>query len=225
MLNTIPKMKSRIFYLIMPFYCCLLLYSCTGNYYTSEIREGDILFQNLDCGGLCDAIEAVTEGVNGKDFSHCALVVRVNDSLKVIEAIGDKVQLTSLQAFFTRSGDTTIVKNITLGRLKDEYSQYIPKAVNFAIQQLGVPYDEEFLMNNNKWYCSELIYQSFKLANNQHDFFELQPMTFKEPATHNYFTVWIDYYNNLNKPIPEGEPGINPGLISRSDKIQIINLK
>ena len=47
-------------------------------------------------------------------------------------------------------------------------------------------------------------------------------MTFKSPVTKQFFPAWEDYYNELQKPIPEGKPGINPGVISRSDKIIII---
>ena len=36
-------------------------------------------------------------------------------------------------------------------------------------------------------------------------------------------TIWIDYFNELNIPIPENEPGINPGGISKSKKINIIH--
>ena len=35
--------------------------------------------------------------------------------------------------------------------------------------------------------------------------------------------VWEEYFNKLNIPIPEHEPGINPGGISLSNKIRIIH--
>ena len=187
------------------------------------MQEGDLLFQNLNCGELCDAIEAVTEGVDGKDFSHCAMVVKINDTLKVVEAIGDQVQVNSLKDFYERSGDTVNVQNITIARLNKEFEHLIPGATAFAIQQTGQAYDDEFLLNNGKWYCSELLYQSFKTANDGNDFFILQPMTFKNPKTKEYFPAWADYYKALDRSVPEGEPGTNPGLISRSDKIQILN--
>jgi hypothetical protein len=50
----------------------------------------------------------------------------------------------------------------------------------------------------------------------------LEPMTFKQPDSNDYFPVWVAYYQNLKMDIPEGKPGINPGGISRSDKIAII---
>lgn len=207
----------------MHLYCCILICSCRQPGH-NEFKEGDLLFQDLNCGALCDAIETVTEGINGKDFSHCAMVVSINDTLKVIEAIGGGVQVNSLKTFFKRSGDTISIKNITIGRPKKEYEAIIPKATAFAIQQIGQPYDDEFLLNNNKMYCSELLYESFKAANHNDDFFTLQPMTFKDPETNDFFPAWVDYYQALQEPIPEGEPGINPGLISRSDKIEIIRI-
>jgi len=189
------------------------------------LEEGDLLFQDLNCGELCEAIEAVTEGINGKDFSHCAMVVKINDALQVVEAIGDKVQVTSLHKFFARSGDTTTIQNITIGRVLKKYHPLIAKAAMNAKAHIGEPYDNVFLMNNNSWYCSELLFEVYKKANENKDFFELQPMTFKDPKTKAFFPAWIDYYQQLKQEMPEGKLGINPGLISRSDKIRIVPIQ
>ena len=217
-------MNKKFINILLFLYCCTLAPSCNHSNHSEQLQEGDYLFQNLNCGDLCVAIETVTEGVDGKDFSHCAMVVNVNDTLKVIEAIGEKVQVISLQNFFARSGDTTQIKNVTIGRVKQEFENLIPKAISNAKLLLGQPYDDEFLLSNGKWYCSELIYEAFKQANNQNDFFELEPMTFEDPKTQNFFPAWIKYYKELNTEIPEGKPGINPGLMSRSNKIQIIKI-
>jgi len=218
-------MRIKLFNIILFLYCCTLAPSCNHSHHTEALQAGDILFQNLNCGEMCDAIEAVTTGIDGKDFSHCALVVNVNDTLKVIEAIGDKVQVNSLKDFFARSADTSKIKNLTVGRLKYQYENLIPKATLKLHQHIGQPYDNEFILNNGKWYCSELIYEVFKTANGNKDFFELAPMTFKDPKTQSFFPIWITYYKELNKEIPEGQKGINPGQISRSDKIQIIKIE
>lgn len=188
------------------------------------LQEGDLLFQDLNCGELCDAIEAVTEGANGQDFSHCAMVIRDADSLVVVEAIGNKVQLNSIQKFFARSGDTLAVKNIVVGRVKQPYKELIPVAAANAKALVGQPYDDAFLPNNNKWYCSEVLYEAFRKASNS-DFFELAPMTFKDPRTQAYFPAWINYYRELNVEIPEAIPGLNPGSISRSNKIEIVKIQ
>ncbi len=209
--------------LIIVFSFCFLI-ACNKPVEQNNIQEGDILFQNLDCGELCDAIENVTEGVDGKDFSHCSLVIKDKDSLKVVEAIGGNVQINSLQNFFKRSGDTASVKNITVARVKTKFKNLLPNAENFARQQVGKPYDDEFIMNNGKWYCSELLYEAFKQANNNNDFFTLAPMTFKDPKTKAFFPAWIKYYQDLHAEIPEGKPGINPGLMSRNENIEIIKV-
>ena len=47
-----------------------------------------------------------------------------------------------------------------VGRLKRKYRKYIPEN-HFSLQQVGVPYDDEYLYDNGKYYCSELIYDAF----------------------------------------------------------------
>ena len=50
------------------------------------------------------------------------------------------------------------------------------------------------------------------------------PMTYKQPGTNDFFPAWVEYYNELGKPIPEGLPGCNPGGMSVSDKIEIVGI-
>ncbi len=122
MIEHLNSKHLSFFKLILPL---LLFWGCASQPNNKQntkdhpetLQEGDLLFQDLNCGELCDAIEAVTEGVNGKDFSHCAMVVKINDSLQVVEAIGDQVQVNTLKDFFARSGDTASIQNITVGRV------------------------------------------------------------------------------------------------------------
>ena len=79
-------------------------------------------------------------------------------------------------------------------------------------------------MDNNSYYCSELIYLSFKAANTNKDLFVLNPMTFKSPGSDHYFPVWKKYFDDLGVDVPEGMPGINPGGISRSEIIDIVHV-
>lgn len=182
-----------------------------------QLQDGDLLFQDMDCGPLCDAIEAVTEGYNGNDFSHMGMVYHKNDTIYIIEAAGNAVRLTTLEKF---SKNTK--KPMLIGRLKKKYQKLIPSAINFSIKQLGVPYDDEYVYDNGSYYCSELIYDAFKAANKNKPFFELFPMTYKQHGTNEFFPAWVDYYKEIDKPIPEGLPGCNPGGMSTSDKIEII---
>lgn len=189
---------------------------------TFRLKEGDILFQDIDCGPMCEAIEAVTQGVNDYNFSHIALVVASNDSLYALEAISEGVVLTPIDNFLERSLDSSGKPKVIVGRLKKEYQHLNIKATEYAINQIGTVYDDKFIINNNKYYCSELIYDAYKRANNNQEVFRLYPMTFKPFNSDDFFPVWEEYYKNLEIEIPEGELGINPGGISRSDYITII---
>ena len=200
-------------------YILIFLLGITSAFAQSKIdlKDGDLIFQDMDCGPLCDAIEAVTEGHNGADYSHMGLVYHRNDTLYIIEAAGSAVRLSTLENF---SKNTS--KPMLVGRLKKEYQELIPTAISFSLKQMGVPYDDEYVYDNGSYYCSELIYDAFKEANNGKPFFKLYPMTYKEPGTNAFFPAWVDYYKTINKPIPEGLPGCNPGGISTSNKIDIL---
>ncbi len=182
-----------------------------------SLKDGDLIFQDMDCGPLCDAIEAVTEGYNGNDFSHMGMVYYRNDTIYIMEAAGKAVRLSTLNDFSKNT-----VKPMYVGRLKKEHQNLIQGATAFALQQLGTPYDDEYVYNNGKYYCSELIYDAFLFANGGKPFFRLYPMTYKQPGTKEFFPAWVEYYKAINKEIPEGKPGCNPGGISTSDKIDII---
>lgn len=209
-------MKIKPFAILI-FFICTLQISYGQNNNAITLRTGDLLFQDIDCGDMCDAIEAVTQGYKEMKFSHVGLVEKSNDSIYVIESIGEGVHRISLEKFKNRSS-----KKLLVGRLKKKYAKLIPNAIAFADKQIGMPYDDDFIYGNGKYYCSELIYDAFKSANNNYPFFAMEPMTFKQPGSENYFPVWQKYFDELKMPIPEGKPGCNPGGLSRSRKIKII---
>ena len=223
-ITTFEPMSQRL--LVGVFSAVLCLISCNsttrnpGNIpgQAKALKPGDIVFQDLDCGPMCEAIEAVTEGANGRDYSHCAMIIQEGDSFKVIEAIGEGVVVTSLQDFVRRSS------KIQVARFKQADNAFLQRAIRYAISLKGKPYDDVFLLNNDRYYCSELLYEAFKVANFGKEVFELSPMTFKEPNTHEFYPVWVDYYSQLKCPIPEGKPGLNPGSISRSKNLELLEI-
>lgn len=194
------------------------------DYTKFELKAGDILFQDSDCGPFCESIEKVTFGYKGSKFSHVGLVIPDNkDNLIVIEAISKGVVKTPLKDFFNRSFDENNNSKVVVGRIKQQHSSLITKAIEFSQTKLGLSYDDVFDINNNKYYCSELIYDSFKFANNNEPIFELQKMTYKDPATNATFPIWEEYFKNLGVAVPENEPGLNPGGMSKSDYINIVH--
>ncbi len=180
-----------------------------------KLQSGDLLFLDLDCGPLCDAIESVTKGYNHQKFSHVGKVYLMNDSSFVIEAIGNSVRLTWLPNFLKYS-----TKPALIGRLKNQ--NLVPKAIAFSVSKLGVSYDDDFLYDNGNYYCSELLYDAFKEANSGKPVFKLEPMTYKKVGTNEFEPAWVEYFKKLGTEIPEGKPGCNPGGISLSKELTIL---
>ena len=197
-----------------------------------QLQKGDFLFQDLDSSPLCDAIELVTPGYKGANFSHIGMVVELgdpycinpdydyNDHVRILEALPNKVRTTSIDSFLNRSFDDNNNPKVIVGRLHAEYKNIIPKALEFAKKQIGVNYDEVFILDNGQYYCSELIYEAFA----KDSIFQLQAMTFLHPDSGDTLQTWIDYYLELEVEIPHNKLGINPGVMSLSDKIEIVHI-
>ena len=217
---------------IQAFFLSLLLISC-GNNSNDEfsLQIGDILFQDLDSSPLCDAIEKVTPGYNDYNFSHIGIVVELGDpncinsdyiyenDIKILEAIPEKVKTTRLDSFLNRSFDSDSMPKVVVGRLKKQYHFLIEDAVSFLKSKIGVEYDHYFIEKNNQYYCSELIHEAFS----KDSIFFQKPMTFIEPETGKIMDIWDEYYKNLNFEVPQGKIGINPGIMSISQNIEIIH--
>lgn len=187
------------------------------------LQEGDLLFQDSDCGPFCDAIEKVTQGVNGAKFSHVGMVIKGNNSeYLVLEAITKGVVETPIDTFLNRSFDKEGKPKVLVGRLKPTQQSLVRPAIQSALQHCGKSYDDIFDINNDKFYCAELIYFAFKEANGGTPIFQLRPMTYKDPDTKETFPIWVDYFKKLAKPIPEDQPGLNPGGMSRSIYLDVV---
>ncbi len=200
------------------------------------LQPGDLLFQDLDAGPLCDAIEEVTVGCNGGHFTHVGVVCQreprnqsagsasaPGDCL-VLEAVSEGVRVIPLGQFLERSKDAQNSPKVVVGRLKTEHQPLVPAAVEYGLSLAGRPYDRVFEIGNDAYYCSELIFEMFAHANGSEPVFHLQPMTFKDPDSGATLPVWAEYFDQQGVPVPEGRPGINPGGISRSPRIDIVHL-
>ncbi|MCK9560235.1 MAG: hypothetical protein M0R44_07300 [Candidatus Marinimicrobia bacterium] len=189
------------------------------------LQPGDLLFQDLDGSPLCDAIEKVTRGYRGANFTHIGIVALNSDEqLVVLEAVSKGVTTTTLDKFLNRSHDANGNPKVLVGRLKKKYRHLIDTALREAFTREGKPYDDVFNIENDAYYCSELVYECFRIANSGKPLLILEPMTFKDPGTNMTFPAWQEYFSELNALIPEGAPGLNPGSISRSPVLRIVHM-
>ena len=215
------KVKIRFNVFIILLLCSQTLLANINNNF--KLENGDILFQESKPNSFTKAVQAVTHGYKGAHLSHVALLYFQNNKPYVIEAT-DKVNIVSLSTFMKRSLDKNGNPLVMVGRLKEQYQHLIPEAIKIGISLKGLPYNDNFKIGNTKaFYCSQLVYYCFKKANNGKSIFKLSPMTFKEPGKSKYFKVWIEYFKKLNMHIPEGELGLNPGGMSRSNVLNIVH--
>lgn len=189
----------------------------------TALQHGDLLFNvtSPSRGGVAQAIVSVTEGIDLQHISHVAIVCKEADGqIYALEASGKHgVWLNPIQSYFAHSDHSASGKPLVLlGRLKDP--SVASASVERAKQYLHKPYDYLYGDSDSAIYCSELVHLSYFDANGE-EIFPQQPMSFHD-HTGQVTQFWKDYYKKWHLPVPEGEPGTNPGGISRSSKIEMI---
>lgn len=118
--------------------------------------SGDVIFQSHSRNKLVDAIEGVTES----RISHCGIVGREDSQWVVYEAIGSGVQVTPLGTYLFRGR----AGGYSVYRLKPEHQVHVPETLRYTQTYLGKPYDIRYRMDDEKIYCSELIYKAYQQA-------------------------------------------------------------
>ncbi|MEE9349952.1 MAG: YiiX/YebB-like N1pC/P60 family cysteine hydrolase [Flavobacteriaceae bacterium] len=203
----------RVFIVLSLLYC--------NEEQSKKLQTGDLLFQDLNCGDLCNAIENATLGKNGERFSHIGIVSVEGNEIFVYEAY-DGVSKTPIAKFLKRDLKLNENSSVVIGRLKESFQKFIPNAIKEADKRIGLPYDDAFKLNNNKYYCSEFIYDIFK--NDEKLIFKIKPMTFVNQKTGKTDIVWKTYFEKQKLPIPEGELGCNPIEYYESEHVTILGL-
>lgn len=177
-----------------------------------RLETGDLIFLDLDCGELCDAIETVTLEqfeVSEPRLSHMGVVLREDGQMNIIEAWPDGgVQKTPVTKFLARvKGGENQINGYYIGHFKNEFRDEAARAANAAKQFLGRSYDDEFLTTNDKYYCSELIAEAFNKADSP--WFKYRGMYFGNSSSPAY-SIWKKYFDEKKLPIPTNKLGISP---------------
>lgn len=118
-------------------------------------EAGDMIFQSLPRNELVVAIE----GATNSPYSHCGIVVKREGKWSVLEAIGP-VKYTPLYRWVNQGRKS----NFAVFRLKAPHRALIPAFLEKAAQYKGRPYDSHYDMDDEKIYCSELLFKAFRDA-------------------------------------------------------------
>ncbi|QBA23813.1 hypothetical protein EU348_05770 [Chryseobacterium indologenes] len=197
----------------------LLLVQCHNNVSVStvDIKNGDLLFVTAKETGLSGAINNVTQQQKTASFDHIGILEKKGRKMFVLHAAPKGgSQRQDLKDFIKDQKEEG--QEVIVYRLKPEYQKAIPEAVKKAHSMLGKPYNFNYILDENSYYCSDFVERAFR---DEH-IFKLEPMTFIDPKTGKTNTFWEEFYTKKNLKVPEGEPGCNPNGLAGSDKLERI---
>jgi hypothetical protein len=123
---------------------------------TSQLRDGDLIF-HTSLSAQSQAIQLATHS----PYSHCGILYQKEGQWQVFEAV-QPVQLTPLAAWIARGKDAHFVTK----RLRDAATALTPAALT-RLKTAGQPllgrrYDLYFGWDDDRIYCSELIWKVYE---------------------------------------------------------------
>lgn len=235
MLNYLHKILEKALLLVLAFG----VVACSEGITITDLRNGDLLFV---VNGQGNNITDVTDGVDGLGIDHIAVFSDGN----VVEAIPEYgVVENPLDSFLVRLSDR---ESVLVGRIE---GVDVEESVANARKFLGRPYDDIFMPSDSAIYCSELVQKSFVFkdrlkerdhnvkgmavvrddvkdmnpkvtgSGTKHFVFGTIPMSFHD-STGNVTEFWTKFYSARGLAVPEGEPGTNPGQLSRDPNVKIL---
>jgi Permuted papain-like amidase enzyme, YaeF/YiiX, C92 family len=144
-------------YLLLPAALAVLAFfsmaSAEENLYS--LQEGDIVFSSSPAGQG----KAIIDATNSP-YTHCGIVFQQDGQLMVLEAV-EPVGVTTLKKFVAGC----IPGAFTARRLKNPVAPAAyQKARNWGKEQIGLHYDAQFLWDDKKLYCSELVWKTYEKA-------------------------------------------------------------
>lgn len=197
----------------------ILLVQCSHVYQSNvELKNGDLLFVTAKESGLSGAINNVTQKQKTASFDHIGILEKEGHHMFVLHAApkgGSQKQ--DLKDFIKDQKEEG--QEIIVYRLKPEYQKIISGAIEKANSMLGKPYNFNYILDENSYYCSDFVERAFR----DDHIFKLEPMTFIDPKTGKTNTFWEEFYTKKNVKVPEGEPGCNPNGLAGSEKLERIN--
>lgn len=207
-------LKSKIVFVIFAaFYILCGIVSC-GISKFSGLENGDLLFVTAKDSGLSGAINNVTQKQENASFDHIGILQKSGSQFYVLHAApkgGSQKQ--KLKDFLKEQADDG--QKVFVYQLKPQYKAAVPAAIQKANSMLGKPYNFNYILDENTYYCSDFIERAFR----KDRIFSLEPMTFIDPATGETNTFWKDFYQKKNLEVPEGQPGCNPNGLAASEKV------
>lgn len=215
-MRRILKRNSCRLYLLAVSFSLNLLAGCKSTN-VSGLENGDLLFVTAKETGLSGAISNVTQKQENASFDHIGILEKNRGGTFVLHAAprgGSQKQC--LKVFLKDQADEG--QRVVVYRLKPQFKKAVPAAIQRANSMLGKPYNFNYILNENSYYCSDFVERAFR----DNHVFKLEPMTFIDPKTGKTNAFWEGFYHQKNLKVPEGESGCNPNGLASSDKLERI---
>lgn len=194
----------------------LTLFNCVSNI-KSDLKNGDLLFVTAKNSGISGAINNVTQKKESEKFDHIGILEIKNGKYFVLHASPENgSNRQNLKDFIKNQKEDK--QNIVVYRLKPKFQNSISTALEKANTMLGKPYNFNYILDENSYYCSDFIERIFRTDH----IFKLEPMTFIDPKTGKTNEFWQNFYDKKNIKVPEGEPGCNPNGLAGSEQMMRI---
>jgi hypothetical protein len=181
--------------------------------FSVDLKEGDILFQETG-GEQGKAIKLATKS----RYTHVGVVFDYKGELLVLEAVGP-VKKTKLKDFINRG----INKHYVIKRLKNAEDKLtndnIVKLKEAGDKYLGLPYDIYFGWQNDRIYCTELVWKIYKEILG----IELGRLGKLKDFDLSSFTVRLLMFKRYGLKIPYDEPVIAPSTMFDSKELETVD--
>ena len=162
-------------------------------------------------------ITDATQGIDGLKIDHVAIYHHTDSADYALEAIGKGVVLTPLTAFLNRTKGKEGKPLVAVGRVITDCD--MNTSMKRALSYVGRPYDHFYMPDDKEIYCSELIQKSF-VDHHGLPVFPTIPMSFHDKDG-KILDSWKQFYAFYHREVPEGEPGTNPGQLSRDKAVKV----
>ena len=179
-----------------------------------QVLEGDLLFAYSSTSGKAIS-DATVHDSTALPVYHVAIATWVDGKPYALEAIDEGVVLTPYDKFCER---TMSKGGMLVGRLKDRSG--VDQSVSNAMEHLGKPYDDLYMIDTQEIYCSELVQLSYVNGKGQR-LFPLINMSFHDANGH-ILDYWREHYAKHGMAVPEGALGTNPAQIASDPAVEII---
>ena len=203
----------------IPIYIATLIFAFSCAEKPPQIKTGDLLFQVGAESAMSRAITTATQSDSTLNFTHVGIAIATSGADSVLEATSDGgVRIVALETFLEGSARIGDHPAVVAMRLRD--TSGLAASVNRARNFIGLPYDYVYRPDNNRMYCSELVWESYRDSLGER-IFPARPMNFRT-ADGTMPVFWIELFAKMGEPIPEGVPGTNPNDMARDPHLEEI---